>query len=291
MKTKNLLTVLVFAGTFCASCTQDDSFSTPSQEATGEDLFKFTLPTRAGDKADGVVSSLHAYAFSEGQYLRKFENIDVSTDNFQLSLPADKQKKLFFLANHTPLTVYEDTFSEAEALKSVSSPTPATPPAVFLYAKVSAGTAATENVDISLIRGVARIDINPGTDNKMSIDSIEFTGGADRTYLFSDTPANIPADAAGVIYKKKYDTPLTGGADITGKTEVFYVYENGSKEADITVFGKYNGISIEVKAKAPSMTRNNIYTIKLQGVGQVISGTIDITPWGTGDDIIATPDI
>lgn len=96
MKTKNLLTVLVFAGTFCASCTQDDSFSTPSQEATGEDLFKFTLPTRAGDKADGVVSSLHAYAFSEGQYLRKFENIDVSTDNFQLSLPADKQKKIVF---------------------------------------------------------------------------------------------------------------------------------------------------------------------------------------------------
>ena len=292
MKTTNLLIALAFAGTFCISCTQDDSFSTPSQETAGENLFKFSLPTRSGDKAGGIVSSLHAYAFSEGNYLRKFENINVTTDNFQLSLPADKQKKLFFLANHTPLTINnESTFSEAEALKSVSSAATATPPEVSLYAKVSAGTSTTENVDISLIRGVARIDINPGTDNKMSIDSIGFTGGADRTYLFSDTPADIPADAAGVVYKKKYDTPLAGGAVTIEKQEVFYVYENGSKEANITVYGKYNGIDIEVKAKAPSMTRNKIYTIKLQNVGQVISGTIDITPWGTGDDIIATPDI
>lgn len=286
---KKIFIVLAFAGSLCTSCTQDDAFSTIQPEKTSNNMFKFSLPLHADDKVGAIISSLHAYAFSNGDYLRKFENIDVSTDNFQLSLPADKQKTLYFLANHSPLAVEENTFSETELLKATTSTATTTQPTVFLYVKASVGSNANERTDISLIRGVSRIDINPGTDNKMSIDSIKFIGGADRTFLFSDTPATIPADAAGVIYTKKYAIPLTGGADVTESSEVFYAYENGAKEANITVFGKYNGIDIEVNAKAPSMVRNHIYTIKLQGVGQVISGTIEISPWETGGDIIATP--
>lgn len=292
MKTKNLLTALALAGTLCISCSQDDSFSSTPSEKTENDLFKFNLLTGySGAEGGGhTVSSLHAYAFSEGNYLKKFENIDVSANNFQLSLPADKQKTLYFLADHTALIVNGSTFSESILLTSVSSAAP-TPPDVFLYAKASAGTTPTERADISLIRGVARIDINPGTDANMSIDSIQFAGGADRTYLFSGTPANIPADATGVVYKKKFAPPLAGGVGPTDNTEVFYVYENGAKEVNITIYGKYNGIDVEVTAKAPSMARNHIYTIKLQGVGQIIVGDIDIKPWEDGDDIIATPDI
>lgn len=293
MKTKNLLTVLALAGTLCTSCSQDDSFSPTPSEKTENDLFKFNLLTGySGTEGGGhTVSSLHAYAFSEGNYLKKFENIDVSANNFQLSLPADKPKNLFFLADHMPLTINEEsTFSESALLASVSSAA-LTPPDVYLYAKASVGITANERADISLIRGVARIDINPGTDANMSIDSIQFAGGADRTYLFSDTPANIPADATGVVYKKKFGTPLAGGVGPTDNTEVFYVYENGAKEVNITIYGKYNGIDVEVTAKAPSMARNHIYTIKLQGVGQIIVGDIDIKPWEDGDDIIATPDI
>lgn len=289
MMKKNLLIVLAFAGALCTSCSQEDTFSTTVPQKAGNDLFKFNLPLRADDKTGGIVSSLHAYAFSNGNYLRKFENIDVSTDNFQLSLPADKQKTLYFLANHSALTVDENTFSETELLKVTGSTDTTTPPPVFLYAKASVGSNTSERVDISLIRSVARIDINPGTDNKMSIDSIRFTGGADRTFLFSDTPSTIPADAAGVIYTKRYSTPLVGGVSDAENSEVFYAYENGAKEAEISVFGKYNEIDVEVNAKVPSMVRNHIYTIKLQGVGQIISGSIEISPWETGDDIIATP--
>lgn len=288
MKQKSLFIVLALTGALYTSCSQDESFNSNPSGNAGEGMFKFSL--NAGDPTNGnAISSLHAYAFSDGQLIRKFENLDVTATSFQLSMPADKPKNLFFLANHTSLTI-DTGILETSLLQTTSSSAADTPPAVFLSTKASVGTNPTEIADVSLLRGVARIDINPGTDDKLSIDSIVYEGGADRTFLFQNTPASIPADAAKVKYKKTYDTPLAGGADVTN-SEVFNVYENGTNEVKIYVYGMFNGVPIKVEATAPAMVRNKIYTVKLESVGQTIQTNISIKDWEIGDDIIATPTI
>lgn len=286
MKQKSLFIVLALAGALCTSCSQDESFNANSSGNASEGMFKFSL--NASDPTNGnALSSLHTYAFSDGQLIRKFENLDVTATSFQLSMPADKPKNLFFIANHTPLAI-ETGVPETTLSQITSSSAADTPPAIFLSTKASVGTNVTETAEVSLLRGVARIDLYPGTDDKLAIDSVVYEGGADRTFLFQTTPATVPADAAGVKYKKTYDTPLIGGADVTN-SEVFNVYENGTNEVKIYVYGMFNGVPIKVIATAPAMVRNKIYTVKLESVGQTIQANIGIKDWEIGGDIIATP--
>lgn len=292
MKKQNLLLTMAF-GALCASCTLNEEFPSDSPKAEMSP-YSFNLYTRTADgnvEDSGELTSLHAYAYGDGEFLSYFDISNYTTGSFQLNLPEKGDKKIYFLANHTKLAGLSDNPSESQLQEQVHVAENSSDSApLFLSGNASVAATGT-TTDITLTRSVARIDLNAGEDPLMSITGVEISGTADRTYIFGRSDYNIPAEAESVTYTKTLTTALQGQADGASKQEgVFYVYENGTQPTKVTITGTYNGIATQVEATCPAnMKRNFIYTVKLGKVGQEITGTIVIAPWEDGGTIDAVP--
>lgn len=292
MKKQNLLIAMAF-GALCASCTFNEEYSTDSpKEAAG--AYPFNLYSRAanGDLTGASdLTSLHAYAFGDGTYLRSFDVLNYTNGNFQLDLPNKGDKKIYFVANHTKLAGLDDV-SESELQEQVYISAKDLASAPLFLSGAASVTASGSSTDITLTRSVARIDLNAGEDPLMMITDVEISGTADRAYIFGHSDYSIPTASETVTYTHTLDTPLSGQTGGNTKEGVFYVYENGDRPAKVIITGTYNGIATQVEATCPArLKRNYVYTVKLGKVGQEITGTIIIAPWESGGDIDAVPGI
>lgn len=299
MLRKKEFVALAIAVTLFASCAEEESFSSAAELDGKSEFYKFSLQSDqlSGDGSSEILSSLHAYAYSSneagnGALLKVFENLSIKAENnyaFTLQLPATGKKKLYFLANTSPLSTSlsnESNLREAVIISSGSSSAD-----MFYSAEVSAlegGSDAT--IAVKLIRGVARIDVNAGDDVNMAINKITYFGGADRAYVLQKSDFSAPtASTTGVNYEYQFNPALEGGGKNSIKENVFYVYENGTTEASIIIDGIYNGAPVSITQKLPALKRNSKYTVKLVQMGQQIQGTVEIAPWDDGGEIPVNP--
>lgn len=287
MKKINRLFIAVFmaGGILPASCMSEGAC--PEKESIYNFQVQIPSLTGSGDYEEkDVINTLEAYVFNdERQKIRYITGLDMDPEGIiRLTLDAGtKIGSIYFLANYRNITENEIT-AETELNDKDTSPAMVLPDNYFMTAVYRPSITRNTQEKLSFARSASRIDLDMGNNALLEVDSVIINNVADRTYLFPHANLAIPENTGFTSHLKKFVPSITGK---TGKIQkgIFYVYENGTITADISVYGRYNGARHQINLTLPDISRNFLYTIVLRPVGQTINGTIKIEDWKDGEDI------
>lgn len=286
MKKINRLFIAAFiAGMLPSSCISEGDC--PEKESIYN--FQIQIPSLAGSGSNedkDIISNLDAYVFSkEGRNIQHITNVKVSQEGMiRLTLGATEIGSIYFLANY-PETLGNEVVTENELINRSTVPEVMSPDNYFLTS-VYTPPVANGNSGEKLVftRSVSRIDLDMGDNELLEIDSVTIGNVADRTYLFPRSGHSIPENAELTTFSKKF-TSSPGRSTEEIRKGIFYVYENGTNTASISVYGRFNGVKHQIDLTIPDINRNYLYTIILNPVGQTIEGIIKIQDWQEGDEI------
>lgn len=318
MRTNHLFLVLSAVAALFSSCTLHERYPNRNSQSTEIPLEQETIPysfkLKLNTLADGTinpmdkVSEIHASAYMEtgdgsGSLLSEYFASESSGDNiktdatgvynFTLDLPAMGTKKILLSLNNSN----GSNGTESAKLGEVTNSRLGANPGALIFSGTATVASASDKVtvDVEVKRMVARIDVNPGTDSKVEISSVQYSGGTDRGYVFPQANGNIvapnwkPVEAKNATYRKTFDKPLSGNASATA-TPVLYVCETDKDHpGSVTVQGTYLGTSFSVTKELPSLERNKVYTISMTKLGTTVTGQITVKPWENGEIVEVSP--
>lgn len=142
--------------------------------------------------------------------------------------------------------------------------------------------AVAESGSVDLIRSVGRLDLALSEDGATQISRIEFEDLAQNSLLFKGSttaPITRYKDA------REFSPALLGST-----TAVRYLYET-QKPVKVTVYGNYNNLPITVSAEIPSISRNKIYSLRVNNNGASLSLSLSIRDWELGEIVESAPDV
>ncbi|WP_455972320.1 hypothetical protein [Bacteroides congonensis] len=288
MKKINRLFMVAFiaGGILPASCISEGAC--PEKESIYSFQVQIPSLTGSGDYEEkDAINALEAYIFNnERLKIQHITGLDMNQEGIiRLTLNAGTDiSSIYFLANYRNIPENEIT-TETELTGRDTSPTMVSPDNYFMTAIYKPSTTRNVQGRLSFTRSASRIDLDTGNNALLEVDSITISNVADRTYLFPHAGRSTPVNTGYISHTKRFvPSPVKKAGEI--QKGIFYVYENGTKTADISVYGRYNGAKHQINLTLPDISRNVLYTIVLQPVGQTINGTIKIEDWKDGNDII-----
>lgn len=286
MKKINRLFIAAFiAGMLPSSCISEGDC--PEKESIYN--FQIQIPSLAGSGSNedkDIISNLDAFVFSkDGRSLQHITNVKINPEGIiRLTLGASEIGSIYFLANY-PETLENEVATENELTNKSTSPKVMSPDNYFLTAVYNSPvTGGNSGEKLIFTRSVSRIDLDMGDNELLEIDSVAIANVTDRTYLFPHAGHSIPENAGLTTYSKKF-TASPGRSTGQIQKGIFYVYENGTNTANVSVYGRFNGVKHQIDLTIPDINRNYLYTIILNPVGQTIEGIITIQDWQEGDEI------
>ena len=302
MKHYYLTPILLFLLMIVISCSKNEPLGNDAQ--SGKLLLQPVAYSATLTEEATPLRSVHGFLFLDGVLVQTFPNLTVSSQEVTLPiLPSygTKNAVLYLLANpkgvNSPLTDYLASPANSNILtlqKTTEAEFPLTftgreelvPSELPLCTRVKLqGLDFAVPQKIALRHAHARIALQidePGVE----VDQIEFRNLPKAGRYLRDGE-NL-ADYKGELfdYTAKYTTPVTASCPIG------YLPEAGNVDIPVTIYGKFNGLSVKIPVKLPAkLERNNSYNIKLVKVGASLTAVITVDEWESGESTEATPDL
>ena len=232
--------------------------------------------------ADEEVSEVTAFQFSDGLlYREQILNPD-QNGRAEISILADT--RMYFIANAS-LDAQEKVTEEVDFSKSVIESMPGENSAPCFLSAVEELKAADETgnreTTVAMKHGVARIDLNIASDDKILINEITIDDAPAATYAFVE---KSKVSDNTVSYKKQY-SPAFNGKDIAA----FYIFES-TRPVTATLRGTYNDIPVRINIEIPVVDRNKVYELEVVNIGAKLEGIFEIKDWEEGETVIGKPD-
>lgn len=174
----------------------------------------------------------------------------------------------------------EETF--AKTIVTISSDSQSAP--VF-YTAIAEPDNLTDQLEMELLRGVARIDIN-NSDESLKIQGVEISNVPVSTYIFPGNESTC--ESLYTSWSRNFPENINGI-----ETGVFTLFES-EKPVKITFNAMQHGKPTELIAEVPTVKRNKVYTIRF--VPDPTSDMLQVKPvvtisdWEAGDDVPGGPD-
>ena len=278
---KKIIVSALLGTLFLGACSDD----APSEGEGKQQTYSLVVKgiTTSGSDSSEELRDVSVFQFSDGN-LYKTQQLTPEA-NGQSSVSALNGSRLYFLTGVT-LPVQEGNITEeefrnmtiGEGLHDNSAPD-------FMAAVVelesSPQTRSSQEINVGMKRGVARIDLNTTADSKTLIKEVIVEDAPAETYPFIE---NTSASDKTVSYLKKFD-PAFGGE----QQGIFRIFES-ARPVNITLRGTYDKIPIRLKMQLPNIKRNKVYELSVLNVGATVEGIFEIKPWEEGETIIGKPD-
>lgn len=255
---------------------------------------KEDMPVASGDGSKisvtlkGLFAPAGAPAASQQEALSVFQ---FGTDNlFSKSILNSYNPEAINLVKGSTKTLYcvsgieleaTEEISEAEFALSTVGTAEGDNTAPLFLSGWSSLEASQMDCEISMTRGVARIDLD-ARDADMEIKSITVDNAPSATYVF--TTAKGVLDAPTTVYTHEY---AVAPDDV--ENGVFMLFES-NKEVNITVHGTVDGVDIDVPASLPSVERNKVYTLRVYDKNASVKAVFSVTDWEDGGLVAGKPD-
>lgn len=225
----------------------------------------------------------HVYTFSKDcLLLESYEDIDYSREG-RFTIPLDVEvRNLYMLLNNDPFVLFGVDVTENNIANTIQISSVESEPELFMSGikRIISINPTCEFEEFPVVYGLARIDLNPGNDERLSVDGMEISGCPDRSYVFGKVDGAIPVTSSPVIYKKEFSPSIKKGNFLK---DAFHVYESGIKPVEVTVYYTYDGIESKTVIPIKTLKRNHIYTIELSNLNHDVTGELHIKKWMDGE--------
>ncbi len=270
---------LIGIGLLClASCSdKNEDFSVVPVDASDVQV-RFT---RAGeDNSSDSFENIHLYQF-DGETLVKSNTLYNISEPVTLS--TINKGSLYTLAGLELPAVVGETTADKFGATVVECNTEAGNAPLF-YSSVtplSKQLFSNGNMEVALVRSVARIDLVNDVDPNIVINEAIVEDAPVAAYVFG-RDAN-PDDRVYSV-SRKFDEPFTG----TGNG-MFTIFES-TRPVHVRIRGSYDGIPMDMSAALPTVSRNKIYTLKVVNVGAQVEAQFEVRDWEEGDTVASGAD-
>lgn len=221
-----------------------------------------------------------AYLFQDGILSEMYQGTPQADGSIQLKLEASSGS-LYFLADGKDLLdpQPETGVTCLEDFRQASTPTShEARPSLFLSGQMEL-TSEVQQETLTLVRGMARIDIGVETDD-VAIDSILIHNVADAGYLFDQKQGNTSPATTLTTLSRHYNQPMT-----QNENDAFRLFEQTGNNIRAELYLRINGSKQIVNAPFPnSIKRNSLYKIRVQGGGSSLSAIVtEVSDWENGN--------
>lgn len=286
---KIVLSTLVVAGTFLASCNKDN-VPVPGPDS-GKLRVKAEIVGYSGAEADagedGGISSLQACVFDGGRMTQVYDNINVQPGGLcEISLDS-RRGTLYMVADADGLldlnALQSQGISEEDWLKTTISSADGNP-VHFLSGSVSLDGSGSM-VPLKLRRGFARFDLKVRAAGVAEINSVSLKNVAASAYLFPVDGKYSPDGAPVTELKAEFGSPLT--EDTAG---VLHVHEQPGNTVMVSVDAVIDGkpVVLEKELSEP-LERNTVYTVTVRKDDIDVSLDVTLEDWQQGGDTELMP--
>ncbi len=236
---------------------------------------------------ENVITDVKACLFEEGVLSRVYDNLAGNNGSYDLIVDGN-YGNLYVLANTEGLLDWDNmvvgkTMESEWMVQTVSMRDDKT--SMFFTGKVAIEKqSANVPVEMTLIRGVARVDISVKHDG-ISVNSLTLKNVAGNGYLLPQETVKSPEGTKKDIVRT-WTEPLTGNT-----AGVMYMYEQQNAELTVELNVTVAGVARKMTAKLPAqIKRNAVYTLDLGGDGSNLNLTVSVDEWDYDDDTVVSPD-
>ncbi len=196
------------------------------------------------------VTSIDLYQFSDGVFVEKL-SVDPSKDNV-VEFARKPCTRIYTIAGYEVEGANKMTEHDF-AMMTIPIPNDSHSAPVF-FTSVDDLYYDSDNLNIELLRGVARLDID-NEDPELKIDKISVSRAASTSHVFPTDGRACGKESA--TYSRTFEAGIEGIEE-----RVFVLFETSSP-ISVTVSGRRNGKAVEIVSETPVIERNNIYTVSL----------------------------
>lgn len=240
----------------CCSCTKDIPHIL---EETVKQTFLFEPSNMDTEEID--LHNINCYIFKDNLFYKTIYNLVQNKQN-SIAIDLPKIAQLYFLTNMKEprsLTTLEEGKTKLSSFLSMrSDETTYTRGEVpeFYSGMITVDPSLDDNKTVKLSTGVARIDIDASSDERIQIDSVEISGASSSSLLFEGMGQDSSTNKQSYLHH--FTPPVSGLV-----SNVFRVYESNTP-VNITIRGTYNQTAIVVHKSIAKLERNKIYTLKIE---------------------------
>lgn len=195
-------------------------------------------------------------------------------DPASISLKKGATSSLYCVAG---IEAYADeTTSAAEFAKTTVSMEDGSNSAPLFYSGWSEIGAAQNNCELTMRRGVARIDLD-ARDAEMEISEVIVEDAPTSSYIFATEGGML--NASTTLLNHSFDAVPNGLEE-----GLFTIFES-AKEVHVTVKGVARGEEINIPAVISSVERNKVYTLRVYDRNVILSASFSVSDWEDGGSI------
>ncbi|MBD5358104.1 MAG: hypothetical protein HDR88_14060 [Bacteroides sp.] len=278
---------LMGVGIISLSACQESSLDNPVESAGG-DVVVVKLPQfNASSSSTGETNvSVELFQFTN-QLLKKKLIVDGSQED-PVVLDKESSTKVFAVYGYSIDAIEGKTDEESFSLTKISSEGMSSAP--IFFSSVEELDPEANSLNVSMTRGVARIDINNAKEN-LQIETLTVENAAAESYVFP--VEGSVCESATLTYSCNFDG-LQGL-----KKGVVTLFESANP-VTVTLTGLADGEPVEITMQTPAIKRNKVYTVSLAsdtpvnpddpGQTTTVKSTITVADWEDGDDYSPAPD-
>lgn len=276
-----LITVsaLLFA-TACADMTEPGGTDGGGIDGIVPLAFRGIPYQNASEETEEKLSEVTVFHFKGDDYLTRTDVADPYAES--IGLPTDGTTGIYCVAG-VDLTATNGVTKEADFSRSVIESETGAQSARLFYS----GTASFDEeslrggqVEVTMKRSVARIDLVNSIDAAVSISKVVVVDAPAATYVFAQ---NETAGDKTVTYTKEFATPFQGS-----ETGIFTLFES-KRPVQVRIIGEYGDSPLNTVAVLPSVERNKVYTLQIVNTESKAEGTFTVKDWEEGCSVGATP--
>ncbi len=135
-------------------------------------------------------------------------------------------------------------------------------------------------VEISMKRGVARIDFANTIDPDIIINKVIVEDAPACTFVF---PCDSMPDCGTVTFTREFTEPFQGM-----EAGMFQIFES-TRPVKVRVLGEYRDTPINILTSIPTVARNKVYTLQITNINSNVSGAFTVKDWQEGSLAGAIP--
>lgn len=234
------------------------------------------------------VEDMHVCIFRDGMLSEVQTHLQKTNSGYPLTINK-MSGNMYVLANTENLVDLEmlktSGISEEQWLKTIVS---GTEPVQYFTGKVDLNsvTAGDYTVPVTLIRGVARFDVEIFSVEKLTVDKIVFTGLMHDAYFLSQNSVITPEHSSSFTDTVNFSTPVEHY-----QKGIMYVYEQKNPSLTVAVTISVAGKTYVKEVRLPEqIKRNTAYSIIVTKETFTSEITLEIVEWDREDDLMLVPD-
>lgn len=276
--------VMLSACIVLVSCTDKLDNRSGNTEALNLKIELATLSTYA---TENELDNINVYLFSEGNLTKEQHDIQIVDGELCYINMEYSEGDHLYLISQSDKMIENVSDNEEEFIKQKSKQYQEGSAPVFVSGGIS--LSKKELNSISLLRGVARIDLNIVGEN-IKVKKLELENMASRGTVFTQDNGEIPSEEMrSTLVADFTDNPATGLC--SGVFYVFEQYSDAEENGIARITYTIDGAEKTKDVKLPSLLeRNKVYKLSLVRALDV-DISVETEQWGHGEETDIAPDM